>query len=119
MLLGDPSQYIESLRDGREVYLHGEQVEDVTGPTEADYNNPATRDYIEIFLAGRKGAKTVDRLKVMKLIRDLTATGYAGKGYVGTLHGEGSIEAQKISLYREYDIRRCVDYVRGLLEIEE
>lgn len=56
-------------------------------------------------------------LKVMKLIRDLTATGYAGEGYVGTLHGEGSIEAQKISMYREYDINRCVDYVKKLLKI--
>jgi aromatic ring hydroxylase len=91
----------------------------ITGPTEADYENPATRDYIEVFLAGRKGVKTLDRLKVMKLIRDLTATGYAGEGYVGTLHGEGSIEAQKISLYREYNISRCVDYVKDLLKIEK
>ena len=91
----------------------------VTGPTEADYKNPATRDYIETYLAGRKGVKTEDRLRVMKLIRDLTATGYAGEGYVGTLHGEGSIEAQKISLYREYDIGRCVDYVKELLKIDE
>jgi 4-hydroxybutyryl-CoA dehydratase / vinylacetyl-CoA-Delta-isomerase len=90
----------------------------VTGPTEADYENPATRDHIETFLAGRKGVKTEDRLRVMKLIRDLTATGYAGEGYVGTLHGEGSIEAQKISLYREYDIRRCSDYVKQVLKIE-
>jgi aromatic ring hydroxylase len=87
----------------------------VTGPTEADYRNPETRDYIEVFLAGRKGVKTVDRLKVMKLVRDHTATGYAGEGYVGTLHGEGSIEGQKISLYREFDINRCVDYVKPQL----
>jgi 4-hydroxybutyryl-CoA dehydratase/vinylacetyl-CoA-Delta-isomerase len=91
----------------------------VTGPTEADYRNPATRDYIETYLAGRKGVKTEDRLKVMKLIRDLTATGYAGEGYVGTLHGEGSIEAQKISLYREYDIHRCVNYIKEILKIEK
>jgi 4-hydroxybutyryl-CoA dehydratase/vinylacetyl-CoA-Delta-isomerase len=91
----------------------------VTGPTEADYKNPVTRDYIETYLAGKEGVKTEDRLKVMKLIRDLTATGYAGEGYVGTLHGEGSIEAQKISLYREYDTGRCVDYVKKLLEIEK
>jgi aromatic ring hydroxylase len=28
--LRDGKQYIESLRDGREVYIHGERVEDVT-----------------------------------------------------------------------------------------
>jgi 4-hydroxybutyryl-CoA dehydratase / vinylacetyl-CoA-Delta-isomerase len=108
------TRYHESIRAVQEIA--GGLV--VTGPTEADYKNPATRDYIEIYLAGRKGEKTEDRLKVMKLIRDLTATGYAGEGYVGTLHGEGSIEAQKISLYREYNINRCVDYVKELLKIE-
>lgn len=91
----------------------------VTGPTEADYMNPETKDYIETYLCGREGVKTENRLKVMKLIRDLTATGYAGEGYIGTLHGEGSIEAQKISLYREYNIERCVQYVKKILKIED
>lgn len=91
----------------------------ITGPTEADYVNPETKDYIETYLGGRQGVKTENRLKVMKLIRDLTATGYAGEGYVGTLHGEGSIEAQKISLYREYNIERCVQYVKKILKIED
>ena len=108
------TQYHDSIKAVQEIA--GGLV--VTGPTEADYMNPATRDYIETFLAGRKGVKTEDRLKVMKLIRDLTATGYAGEGYVGTLHGEGSIEAQKLSIYREYDTKRCVDYVKELLKIE-
>ncbi len=26
----DAKQYIESLRDGREVYIHGERIEDIT-----------------------------------------------------------------------------------------
>jgi 4-hydroxyphenylacetate 3-monooxygenase len=30
MALRDGKQYCESLRDGREVYIHGERVEDVT-----------------------------------------------------------------------------------------
>ena len=30
MALRDGKQYIESLRDGREVYIHGKRVEDVT-----------------------------------------------------------------------------------------
>lgn len=91
----------------------------VTGPTEADYINPETRSYIETYLGGREGVKTENRLKVMKLIRDLTATGYAGEGYIGTLHGEGSIEAQRISLYRDYNIERCIKYVKEILKIED
>jgi aromatic ring hydroxylase len=30
MPVRDSKQYIESLRDGREVYIHGKRVEDVT-----------------------------------------------------------------------------------------
>jgi 4-hydroxybutyryl-CoA dehydratase/vinylacetyl-CoA-Delta-isomerase len=90
----------------------------VTGPTEADCKNPATREYIDRYLGGRKGVKGVDRLKVMKLIRDVSATEFAGEWMVGTLHGEGSLQAQKLSIYRDYDLGRCVDYVKKLLRIE-
>lgn len=91
----------------------------VTGPTEADYKNPATGGYIERYLGGKKGVKAVDRIKVMKLIRDLSATEFAGEWMVGTLHGEGSLQAQKLSIYRDYDIRKCVNYVKELLKIED
>ena len=89
----------------------------VTGPTEADCMNPATREYIERYLGGKKGVAAVDRLKVMKLIRDLTATEFAGEWMVGTIHGEGSLQAQKMSTYRDYDVAKCVDYVKELLRI--
>ncbi len=91
----------------------------ITGPTEADYKNPATREFIERYLGGRKGASAVNRLKVMKLIRDLTATEFAGEWFVGTVHGEGSLQAQRLSIYRDYDVKNCVNYVKDLLKIED
>jgi 4-hydroxybutyryl-CoA dehydratase/vinylacetyl-CoA-Delta-isomerase len=90
----------------------------VTGPTEADCKNPATRGYIEKYLGGRKGADAVSRLKVMKLIRDMGSTEGAGEWWVGTLHGEGSLQAQRLSISREFDVKKCVDYVKNLLEIK-
>ncbi len=30
MAMKTPEQYIESLRDGRELYMNGERIEDVT-----------------------------------------------------------------------------------------
>lgn len=90
----------------------------VTGPTEADCKNPATREFIERYLGGRKGVDAISRLKVMKLIRDMGSTEFAGEWWVGTLHGEGSIQAQRLSIFREFDIQKCVDQVKQLLEIK-
>jgi len=90
----------------------------VTGPTEADCKNPATKEFIERYLGGRKGTDAISRLKVMKLIRDIGSTEFAGEWLVGTLHGEGSLQAQRLSIFRECDLEKCVNYVKELLEIQ-
>ncbi|MGO9120298.1 MAG: 4-hydroxyphenylacetate 3-hydroxylase family protein [Desulfomonilaceae bacterium] len=90
----------------------------ITGPTEADLRNPATREFIERYLGGRTGVSASDRLKVMKLIRDISATECAGEWYVGTLHGEGSLQAQRLSIARDYNVKSSVDYVKEILKIE-
>jgi 4-hydroxybutyryl-CoA dehydratase/vinylacetyl-CoA-Delta-isomerase len=89
-----------------------------TGPTEADCKNPATKEFIERYLGGRKGADAISRLKVMKLIRDMGGTDGAGEWWVGTLHGEGSLQAQRMSIGREFDVAGCVDYVKSLLDLK-
>ena len=89
-----------------------------TGPTEADCKNPATKELIERYLGGRKGVDAISRLKVMKLVRDIGGTDGAGEWWVGTLHGEGSLQAQRLSVLRGYDVRQCVDYVKGVLTLE-
>jgi 4-hydroxybutyryl-CoA dehydratase / vinylacetyl-CoA-Delta-isomerase len=91
----------------------------ITGPTEADLRNPATREFVERYLGGRKGVSAEKRLKVMKLIRDISATEGAGEWYVGTVHGEGSLQAQRLSIAREYDVKKSVDYVKGILDLKE
>jgi 4-hydroxybutyryl-CoA dehydratase/vinylacetyl-CoA-Delta-isomerase len=88
-----------------------------TGPSEADCKNPATRELIERYLGGRKGVDAISRLKVMKLIRDMGGTEGAGEWWVGTLHGEGSLQAQRLSISREFNVKRCVDYVKDLLGV--
>jgi len=89
----------------------------VTQPTFRDLENPETQKYIEKYLAGKKGVPTRDRLKLFNFIRDLTASTYSGGyNYVLSVHGEGSLEAQIIGTYTDYDIKRCVDYVKQLLK---
>jgi aromatic ring hydroxylase len=79
----------------------------VTGPSEKDLHNPETAPYIEHFLGGVKGVSTEDRLKAFNLVRDLTASEFGGYNELLAIHAEGSLEAQKITIYRDYDIERC------------
>ncbi len=89
----------------------------ITGPTEADLKNPETSEYIERYLGGRKGVSAEDRLKVMKLVRDISGTEFAGEWYIGTLHGEGSLQAQRVSITKEYDVSNAMAFVKRLLKI--
>lgn len=91
----------------------------VTQPTAKDLESPETQKYVEKYLSGKKGIPTRDRLKLFNFIRDLTASTYTGGyNYVLSVHGEGSLEAQIIGTYTDYDIDRCVGYVKRLLNLD-
>lgn len=76
----------------------------ITGPAEADLKNPATGPLLEKYLAGAKGVSGRQRLALMHLIRDLTASDFGGYNLVVTLHGEGSLEAQLLATYRDAEL---------------
>ena len=58
---------------------------------------------MERYLGGRKGVPTMDRMKAINLIRDLTASDFGGYHELLAIHAEGSLEAQKITIFRGYD----------------
>lgn len=76
----------------------------ITAPTAADLHNPETGPLIEKYLAGAKGVGGADRLALMQLVRDLTASDFGGYNMVVTLHGEGSLDAQLLGAYRDADV---------------
>jgi aromatic ring hydroxylase len=90
----------------------------VTGPSEEDVNSPLTGEYVRKYLAAKKGIKAEDRLKVINLIRDLTASDFGGYNELLQVHAEGSIEASKITLLREYDARACVELAQKLAKVK-
>ncbi len=73
-----------------------------TAPSGKDYFNPETHDMIEKYLGGKAGVPTEHRLRLIKLIRDLTSS-YED---VLTLHAEGSLAAQRLSIYALADFER-------------
>ena len=88
----------------------------VTGPASADLENPQTRPYIERFFGGKAGTSTELRLRAFNLVRDLTASAFGGYNQLLAIHAEGSLEAQKITILRDYDIDRCKELVRTVIE---
>jgi 4-hydroxybutyryl-CoA dehydratase/vinylacetyl-CoA-Delta-isomerase len=75
----------------------------VTGPSEEDLTAPETKAYVERYLGGKKGFGTANRLRVMNLIRDLLTSDFGGYNEVLSIHAEGSLEAQKLTILREFD----------------
>ncbi len=98
------AHYHEAVRDVQDIA--GAIL--VTGPSEEDWDNPETRDLLDHYLGGRKGVPTMDRIKAINLIRDLTASDFGGYHELLAIHAEGSLEAQKITIFRGYDIERCM-----------
>ena len=84
----------------------------VTGPSDQDLENPEIRPYIDHFLGGKKGVSAEDRLRAFNLVRDLTASSFGGYNELLAIHAEGSLEAQKITIFRDYDVERCKQLAR-------
>jgi 4-hydroxybutyryl-CoA dehydratase/vinylacetyl-CoA-Delta-isomerase len=66
-----------------------------TVPAFRDWKNPNIRPYIEKYLAAKDGVSTEDRIRILRLIKDLTGNHWE----VDTIHGEGSMAAQEMFLY--------------------
>jgi 4-hydroxybutyryl-CoA dehydratase/vinylacetyl-CoA-Delta-isomerase len=83
-------------------------VQDIAGgivatvPSAKDYYNPETHDIMEKYFGGREGIPTEHRLKAIKLIKDSTSV-YED---VLTIHAEGSLAAQKLSILSLADFER-------------
>jgi len=71
-------------------------------PSFRDWSNEELQPYIEKYLGAKDGVPTEDRLRVLRLIKDITNTHYQ----VDTIHGEGSMAAQQIFLYASGDWKK-------------
>jgi 4-hydroxybutyryl-CoA dehydratase / vinylacetyl-CoA-Delta-isomerase len=72
----------------------------VTMPAEADFKSPLTGKWLEKYFAGDKTVSTINRMRVLRLIENLTL-GTAAVGYLTeSMHGAGSPQAQRIMISR-------------------
>jgi 4-hydroxybutyryl-CoA dehydratase / vinylacetyl-CoA-Delta-isomerase len=88
----------------------------VTGPGGKDWNSPAVRPVLEKYLPGAWSADR--RMAIMNLISDLTTRLYGGYQAVLAVHAEGSIEAEKLAMFRAYDPSRSLALAMRLAGLE-
>jgi len=88
----------------------------VTGPGGADWANPEVRAVLEKFYAAKAPAE--ERLRLLNTISDLTARDFGGYHAVLAVHAEGSIEAEKLQIFRAYDASRAIGLARRLAGLE-
>ncbi|MBS3756804.1 MAG: hypothetical protein KGY56_13980 [Desulfobacterales bacterium] len=74
----------------------------VTGPGDEDWNSAEMRGYLDKYLVGRDGVSAEKRMQMMNFIRDLTASDYGAYQEVLAIHAEGSLEAEKLQIFRAY-----------------
>ena len=87
----------------------------VTGPGGEDWDNPDIRAVLEKFYGA--AAPAADRLRMLHMISDLTARDFGGYHAVLAVHAEGSIEAEKMQIFRSYDARRTMAYAKKIAGI--
>ena len=91
----------------------------VTCPSAKELGDPETKKVIEKYLVGAERVDTLDRIKMLRLIENLTL-GRAAVGYLTeSMHGAGSPQAQRIMIRRLSNIEDKMKLAKNLARIEE
>jgi 4-hydroxybutyryl-CoA dehydratase/vinylacetyl-CoA-Delta-isomerase len=78
----------------------------VTLPSEADFRSPEVGKWLEKYYRGSVNASTEDRMRMLRLIENLTL-GTAAVGYLTeSMHGAGSPQAQRIMISRQVNMEQ-------------
>ena len=88
-----------------------------TMPTEADWQNPALRPYIERHLAAGPGYSTEDRLRALNLCQDLAASRLTGTILGFTVNAAGSPETNRLVARVMYDLESRINMAKDLAGI--
>jgi len=91
----------------------------VTLPSEKDLRHPKVGPYLQKYLRGVAEAPTEDRMRILRLIENLTL-GTAAVAYrTESMHGAGSPEAQVIMIGRQADLKQKMQLAKRLAGITQ
>jgi len=90
----------------------------VTAPSEKDLRDPKIGPFIEKYLKAAADIPAENRLKVLRLIENLTL-GAAAVGYrTESMHGAGSPQAQRVMISRQSNIAQKKELAKAIAKIE-
>lgn len=91
----------------------------VTLPSEEDFRSPEVGKWIEKYFQGSSAVATEDRMRMLRLIENLTL-GTAAVGYLTeSIHGAGSPQAQRIMISRQVNMEEKKRLAKKLCGIKE
>ena len=88
-------------------------------PSEKDFNNPETGPLLKKYLKGINEIETEDRMRVLRLIENMTLGRNAVAYLTESLHGAGSPQAQRVQISRKVDIEQKKSFAKKLAGIDE
>ena len=96
-------------------------VQDIAGgivatiPSAKDWENPTTHKLMEKYFGGKDGVPTEHRIKAIKLVKDFTSV-YED---VLTIRAEGSLAAQKLSIFSMAEFERYKAAAKRVARIDD
>ena len=91
----------------------------VTMPSEKDFKDPEIGHYVEKYLKGKIGIDTENRMRVLRLIENITL-GTAAVGYrTESMHGAGSPQAQRIMIARQGNLEAKKAFAKKIAKVDE
>lgn len=86
----------------------------VTLPSEKDFKSPEVGKWIEKYFKGNASVSTENRMRILRLIENLTL-GTAAVGYLTeSMHGAGSPQAQRIMIARQVNMKEKQKHAKKL-----
>ena len=91
----------------------------VTAPSEADFRDEKIGPYVDKYLRGVSNVSTENRLRILRLIENLSL-GTAAVGYrTESMHGAGSPQAQRIMISRQGNLAMKKKLAKKIAHITE
>ncbi|MDD5748767.1 MAG: 4-hydroxyphenylacetate 3-hydroxylase family protein [Actinomycetota bacterium] len=89
-----------------------------TMPFQKDFENPETAPLLEKYLRGKSEIPTIERIKIMKLLENMTMGCGAAAYLTESIHGAGSPQAQRIMIERLSNIDEKVRLAKKIAGID-
>ena len=109
----------------KETFEIGRLAQDLAGglvgsmPSGMDFNEGVMSSDLKKYLKGKKDINAEDRVKILRLIENMTLGRNAVAYLTESLHGAGSPQAQRVQIRRGVDMEQKKDFAKNLSGVNE